>query len=119
MMRDFLLPIRRLVAALHLPRGCGPHMFCDMCDKGGTRDTQPEDPSFFQVPPCWDRLTNRLYSCSVMSNSCNPVDSSPPDSSVHGISRQECWHGLLFPPSGELPDPGIKLGSLHCRQTLY
>ena len=59
-MRDFLLPIRRLVAALYLPRGCGPHMSCDMCDMGGTRDTQPKDPSFFQVPHCWDRLTNRL-----------------------------------------------------------
>ena len=25
-----------------------------------------------------------------------------------GFSRQEYWSGLLFPPPGDLPDPGIK-----------
>ena len=25
-----------------------------------------------------------------------------------GFSRQECWSGLPCPPSGDLPDPGIK-----------
>ena len=25
-----------------------------------------------------------------------------------GFSRQECWSGLLFPDSEDLPDPGIK-----------
>ena len=25
-----------------------------------------------------------------------------------GLSRQEYWSGLLFPPPGDLPDPGIK-----------
>ena len=29
-----------------------------------------------------------------------------------GFSRKEYWNGLLFPPSGNLPDPGIKLVSL-------
>ena len=24
------------------------------------------------------------------------------------FSRQEYWHGLPFPPPGDLPDPGIK-----------
>ena len=28
-----------------------------------------------------------------------------------GFSRQECWSGLLFPASGDLPDPGIKAES--------
>ena len=32
---------------------------------------------------------------------CNPMDCSPPGSSVHGISRQENWSGLSFPPPGE------------------
>ena len=27
------------------------------------------------------------------------------------FSRQEYWSGLPFPPSGDLPDPGIKPGS--------
>ena len=29
-----------------------------------------------------------------------------------GFSRQKYWSGLPFPPPGDLPDPGIKLGSL-------
>ena len=40
---------------------------------------------------------------------CNPTDGSPPDSSVHGISRQEHWSGLLFPSPGDLPDSGTEL----------
>ena len=28
-----------------------------------------------------------------------------------GFFRQEYWSGLLCPPPGDLPDPGIKLGS--------
>ena len=35
-----------------------------------------------------------------------------PGSSVHGFPRQEYWSGLLFPPPGDLPDPGIKPVSL-------
>ena len=34
----------------------------------------------------------------------NPMDYSPPGSSVHGILRQEYWSG----PPGDLPDPGIE-----------
>ena len=29
-----------------------------------------------------------------------------------GFSRQEYWRGLPFPSPGDLPDPGIKPGSL-------
>ena len=29
-----------------------------------------------------------------------------------GFSRQEYWSGLLFPPPGDLPNPGIKPSSL-------
>ena len=36
-----------------------------------------------------------------------------------GFSRQEYWSGLPFPPPGDLPDPGIKPSSLHCRWILY
>ena len=28
-----------------------------------------------------------------------------------GLSRQEYWSGLPFPPPGDLPDPGFKLES--------
>ena len=30
--------------------------------------------------------------------------------------RQEYWSGLLFPSPGDLPDPKIKPGFLHCRR---
>ena len=36
-----------------------------------------------------------------------------------GFSRQECWSGLLCPPPGHLPNPGLKLGLLCCRQILH
>ena len=39
---------------------------------------------------------------------CDPVNCSPPGSSVHGIFRQEYWNGLPFPPQGDLPNPGIE-----------
>ena len=35
----------------------------------------------------------RALSHSVMSHSCDPLDCSPPGSSVHGFSRQEYWSG--------------------------
>ena len=38
---------------------------------------------------------------------CDPVDCSPPGSSV-GFSRQEYWSGLPFSSPGDLPDPGIE-----------
>ena len=39
---------------------------------------------------------------------CDPMDCSPPGSSVHGISRQDYWSGLPFPILGNLPNPGIE-----------
>ena len=35
-----------------------------------------------------------LQSCLTL---CDPIDSSPPGSSVPGISRQEHWSGFPFP----------------------
>ena len=39
------------------------------------------------------------------------MDCSPPGSSVHEIFQQGYWSGLPFPSPGDLPDPGIELGS--------
>ena len=47
------------------------------------------------------------YVCSCLTL-CDPVDCSPPGSSVHGISRQEYLRGLPFPPPGDLPNPGTE-----------
>ena len=35
------------------------------------------------------------------------------------FSRQIYQGGLPFPSTGDLPDPGIEPGYLHCRQILY
>ena len=48
---------------------------------------------------------------------CQPMDCSLPGSSVHGILQARIlentgyWNGLLCPPSGDLPDPGIEPAS--------
>ena len=39
---------------------------------------------------------------------CDPVDCSLSRFSVHGISRQEYWSELPFPPPGDLLDLGIE-----------
>ena len=40
---------------------------------------------------------------------CNPMDCSPPDSSVSvEFSRQEYWNGLPSPTPEDFPDPGIR-----------
>ena len=40
------------------------------------------------------------------------MDCSLPDSSVHGVCRQEYWSGFPLPSSGHLLDPGIEPASL-------
>ena len=55
-----------------------------------------------------------LY-CSV-TQSCltlrDPMDCSPPGSCPWDFSSQEYGSGLPFPPTGDLPDPGIEPVSL-------
>jgi len=40
-------------------------------------------------------------------NLCDPVDSSPPGSSVHEILQARMLEWVAFPFSRDLPDPGI------------
>ena len=67
------------------------------------------------------------FSCSIVSDSWQPDEpqhARPPCPSPTpgvpvalqaplsmGFPRQEYWNVLLFPSSGNLPDPGIQLGS--------
>ena len=73
---------------------------------------QPECESSLHHSAAW--LLKIYYVCAVCAqpNSCDPMDRSPPDSSVMEFSRQECWSGLPCPSPGALPDPEIKLMSL-------
>ena len=51
-----------------------------------------------------------LQSCLTL---CDPMDCSPPGSSLSmGFSRQEYWSGLSCPPLGDLPNSGIDPMSL-------
>ena len=54
------------------------------------------------------RLCLCAQSCLTL---CDSMDCSPPGSSVFGISRQEYWNRLPFPPPRGLPDPGLKSAS--------
>ena len=56
-----------------------------------------------------------VYACMHMLDSVqlyDPMDCSPPDSSVHEIFQARMLEGLPFPPLGALPDPWIKPESL-------
>ena len=46
-----------------------------------------------------------------MSDSCDPMDCSPPASLSMEFSRQEYWSGLSFSSPEDLSDPGIELGT--------
>ena len=39
---------------------------------------------------------------------CNPMDCSPPGSSVHGISQERILKWVAISFSGDLPNPGIE-----------
>ena len=45
--------------------------------------------------PDWT-LNQSWFSCSVMSDSCDPMDCSPPGSSVHGISQARILEGVAM-----------------------
>ena len=57
---------------------------------------------------CTCVLTKSLQSCPTL---CDPMDCSPPGSSM-GFSRQEYGSGLPHPPPGDLSNPGIKPTSI-------
>ena len=42
---------------------------------------------------------------------CEPVDCSPPGSSVHGILQARILEWVAIPSPGDLPDPGIEPGA--------
>ena len=68
----------------------------------------------------WQDLLLQLLSCLSCPTLCDPMNSSPLGSFVHGDSpgkntRVVC-HALL---QGIFPTQGLNPGLLHCRQTLY
>ena len=49
----------------------------------------------------------------------DPMDCSPPGSSVHGILQARILEWVPFPSPGIFPTQGLIPGLLHCRQILY
>ena len=77
----------------------------------------------FQASRAWKRLCWILtldwllcvWVAQPCPTLCDPMDCSPPRSSVHGILQARtlaCSHSLL---QGMFPTQGLKLGLLHCR----
>ena len=67
-----------------------------------------------------------MYVCVLVAQSCltlyDPVDCSPPGSSVHGILQARTLEQVPFPSPGDPPNPGIKprspvLQADSCRQS--
>ena len=54
----------------------------------------------------------KVWVAQLCPTLCDSMDYSPPGSSVHGVLQKEYWNGLPLPSPGDLPDPGIKPGSL-------
>ena len=50
---------------------------------------------------------------------CTPMDHSLLGSSVYWISQARIPEWVLSTSPGDLPNPGIEPGLLHCRQSLY
>ena len=55
----------------------------------------------------YSQFSSATQSCLTL---CDPMDCSPPGSSVHGILQARIL-GLPFPSPGDLPDPGIEPAS--------
>ena len=51
----------------------------------------------------------RTQSCPTL---CDPMDRSPPGSSVQGIFQARILESVPFPFTGDLPDPGVEPASL-------
>ena len=56
-----------------------------------------------EIPPTVKVLVTQ--SCLTL---CNPMDCSPPGSSVHGILQAKIWSWYPFLSPGDLSSPGIK-----------
>ena len=54
-------------------------------------------------------MLNRFSRVQLFATLCTVASQTPLSM---GFSRQEYWSGLLCPPAGDLPDPGIEPVSL-------
>ena len=60
----------------------------------------------------WAKARMRAESLQLCLTLCDPWTVAHQAPLTMGFSRQEYWNGLLLPPPGDLPDPGIEPASL-------
>ena len=91
-----------LLQGIFLTQGLNPCLFCLLSWQVGSLPLGPQIGAISFYP---------MRVCSVVQSRlilCNPMDYSPPGSSVHGISQARIQNGLPFPSPGVLLDPGVK-----------
>ena len=92
----------------------------------GGRRLAPEE----FLDPCWpgadfipSSSTKSLVVCVCVLSRIrlfsDPMECSPPGSSVHGISLARILEWVAVSSYRDLPYRGSNLGFLHCRQILY
>ena len=62
-------------------------------------------------PPTSSLSGRNLTSFSITWDVCSPNQVACQAALSKGLSKQEYWSGLPWPPPGDLPDPGIKPAS--------
>ena len=62
-------------------------------------------------PKCHPPLIVLVSVTQLYPTLCDPMDCSPPGSSVHGLLQARVLEWAAIPFSGDLPDPGIKATS--------
>ena len=76
-------------------------------------------PEYRMFPSSWLSLC-AVLSHSVISDSLQPMDCSPPGFCIHGILQARILKWVAMPSSGGPSQPqGSNPGLLLCRQTLY
>ena len=109
------------------PRGCKESDVTESLSTAqrGKSPLLPCDIWIASISKCNQQVLDYVLCCwwwfnhSAVPNTFRPHrPRSPPGSSVCGISWQEDWSGLPFPSAEDLPNSGMELGSLACRQIL-
>ena len=71
-------------------------------------------------PRAWDDEKVKALVSQLCLTLCDPMDCSPPDSSIHRILQERMLEWVAIPfLQGILPSQGLNLGLLHYRQILY
>ena len=86
----------------------GAVLFTDLPEKSqhhSLLSALQSQPSYLPPP---QNLAPPVKVVQLCPNLCNPMDCSPPDSSVHGILQVRILKWVAVPSQGDLPIPGIK-----------